>query len=320
MKKLTPLLFLAFAILLSTRLYAQTGTRDNAGLQGDAGAVSGFFETSNPVNYPAGASSWWHLLDVRHSNPGNNYAMQFAGYFWDQNLWFRKTSGNPAQPWSKVAIERTPVTFKMINFEGNVANSNQSHNHYGIYQESGGWTHPYPDLVFNYHTGMKFVGYHAYGGMRFYGGYSSDATPTDEVLSLANGDLNVRVSHQLFVADKIGIGTENTGSNKLSVNGTIRAKEIKVEATPWPDYVFNSSYQLPNLKDTEQFIRENKHLPEIPSATEVEKEGVNLGEMNAKLLKKIEELTLYLIEKDKQVDALEKRVGKLENKNGKKLR
>jgi hypothetical protein len=83
---------------------SRTEWRDDAGLQGNAGARSGFFETSNPspaANWPPGASSWWHLLDVRHQNPANNYTMQFAGSFYDQELYFRKTNGNAAQSWSQ---------------------------------------------------------------------------------------------------------------------------------------------------------------------------------------------------------------------------
>jgi hypothetical protein len=80
----------------------RTETRDNAGLQGNAGAQSGFFETSLPVNFPTGASSWWHLIDSRHSNTTNNYAMQLSGSFFDQKLFFRKTNGSPTQAWSQV--------------------------------------------------------------------------------------------------------------------------------------------------------------------------------------------------------------------------
>gem|GEM_PF-1546175 len=78
---------------------SRTESRDDAGLQGNVGAQSGFFETASPTNYPAGASSWWHLIDTRHSNSGNNYALQIAGSFFDQDLYFRKTNNNPAQPW-----------------------------------------------------------------------------------------------------------------------------------------------------------------------------------------------------------------------------
>jgi len=80
----------------------RTETRDNAGLQGNAGAQSGFFETVSPSNYPTGASSWWHLIDCRHSNSTNNYAMQFAGSFFDQKLYFRKTNNNAAQAWTEI--------------------------------------------------------------------------------------------------------------------------------------------------------------------------------------------------------------------------
>lgn len=80
----------------------RTETRNDAGLQGNVGAQSGFFETVSPTNYPAGASSWWHLIDVRHSNNANNYALQLSGSFFDQKLYFRKTNGNPAQPWTEL--------------------------------------------------------------------------------------------------------------------------------------------------------------------------------------------------------------------------
>jgi hypothetical protein len=80
----------------------RTETRDNAGLQGNAGGQSGFYETANPSNYPLGASSWWHMLDIRHSNNSNNYAMQFSGSFFDQNLFFRKTNNLATQPWTQI--------------------------------------------------------------------------------------------------------------------------------------------------------------------------------------------------------------------------
>lgn len=92
----------------------------------------------------------------------------------------------------------------------------------------------------------------------------------------------------------------------LSVEGKIITDEVFVALKgDWPDYVFASDYQLPNLSETEAFIAENKHLPGIPSAAEVQqKGGVELGEMNRLLLQKIEELTLLLIEQQKQIDAL----------------
>lgn len=103
----------------------------------------------------------------------------------------------------------------------------------------------------------------------------------------------------------VGIGT-TTPNAKLSVNGNIRAHEIKVETANWPDYVFSKSYQLPTLQETEKHIKEKGHLPGIPSASEVKANGIDLGEMNAKLLQKIEELTLHLIEINSRLGLVEK--------------
>ncbi|HWW38511.1 MAG TPA: hypothetical protein VNZ46_04335, partial [Pedobacter sp.] len=115
--------------------------------------------------------------------------------------------------------------------------------------------------------------------------------------------------HRMFIHPNgnVGIGTTDP-TDKLSVNGKIRAKEIKVETQNGPDYVFKKGYQLSSLEETEKHIHENGHLPGIPSATEVKTNGIDLGEMNAKLLKKIEELTLYLIEQQKQIQELEKTI------------
>jgi len=114
----------------------------------------------------------------------------------------------------------------------------------------------------------------------------------------------------------IGIGTL-TPNAKLTVNGNIRAKEIKVETANWPDYVFARDYKLPSLDETEQHIKEKGHLPGIPSAKEVKENGVELGEMNKKLLLKIEELTLHLIEQNKQLELQNRRINELEKRSNK---
>ncbi|TSE10739.1 tail fiber protein [Aquimarina algiphila] len=105
----------------------------------------------------------------------------------------------------------------------------------------------------------------------------------------------------------VGIGT-TTPDSKLAVNGKIHAKEVKVDLTGWPDYVFENDYELLSLQEVEYHIATKGHLPNIPSAVEVEKEGIQLGEMNAKLLQKIEELTLYMIAQNKKIEKLQQEV------------
>ncbi len=115
---------------------------------------------------------------------------------------------------------------------------------------------------------------------------------------------------RIDASGNIGIGTASP-THRLEVNGTIRSKEVKVEATGWPDYVFESDYNLRSLEETEAYIKANKHLPEIPSAKEMEANGVQLGEMNMLLLKKIEELTLYVIELKKENEAQQQEIENL---------
>ncbi|WP_051416627.1 hypothetical protein [Asinibacterium sp. OR53] len=105
----------------------------------------------------------------------------------------------------------------------------------------------------------------------------------------------------------IGIGTAAPGDYQLAVEGTIGARKLKVVATsPWADYVFDPAYRLRPLQEVEQFIYTYKHLPEVPTADNVKQEGVDVGETQTVLLKKIEELTLYLIDINKKMEALSK--------------
>jgi len=96
------------------------------------------------------------------------------------------------------------------------------------------------------------------------------------------------------LAGKIAMRIDHT-------DGTVYAKQVSVQTTVWPDFVFKNNYKLMPLSELKTYVDKNQHLPEVPSAAEVTKDGQNLGEMNKLLLKKVEELTLYLIEKDKQM-------------------
>lgn len=111
----------------------------------------------------------------------------------------------------------------------------------------------------------------------------------------------------------VGVGTTNPQS-KLAVNGTITAKEVKVTTTGWSDYVFAKNYCLLSLDELETYVKREKHLPDIPSAKEVEEEGLEVADMLSKQMQKIEELTLYLIQLKKENEELKERITALEEK------
>lgn len=118
----------------------------------------------------------------------------------------------------------------------------------------------------------------------------------------------------LIPEGNVGIGTYMP-TKKLSVNGTVLAKEVIVSTNGayWPDYVFEDGYQLMSLSNLSRFIEKNNHLPNVPSQKEVEEQGIPLGEMQRLHMEKIEELTLHLIEKDKEIQNLNSRLEKLES-------
>jgi len=103
----------------------------------------------------------------------------------------------------------------------------------------------------------------------------------------------------------IGCNTMPLGEEKLFVNGHIKAKEVVVSQTGWPDFVFDENYNLPKLEDTEKFIKENKHLPNVPSAKTVEENGAGVAEMQKIMMQKIEELTLHIIDLNSKIKELE---------------
>ncbi|OAN63253.1 hypothetical protein A8B79_15680 [Balneola sp. EhC07] len=126
-------------------------------------------------------------------------------------------------------------------------------------------------------------------------------------LTIEGGD---GVVDAYFENVNLGIGT-NSPTEKLSVNGKIRSKEIIVEATGWPDYVFAPDYPLPSLEELEAYIKSNKHLPGIPTAEEVEENGQQVGEMQKLVLEKLEEMTLYMIDLEKKNKNLQEQINEL---------
>ena len=141
-------------------------------------------------------------------------------------------------------------------------------------------------------------------------------------MNFVGGDEGSRIGFQMdgssvmsiYKKRSVGINTSNTGNHKLAVGGSIGAQEIKVEVGGWSDFVFEENYNLPTLQEVEKHIREKGHLKDIPSAKDVEENGIYLGEMNAKLLQKIEELMLYTIQLKKEVENLKSEIKILKRK------
>lgn len=115
-----------------------------------------------------------------------------------------------------------------------------------------------------------------------------------------------------FYRGNVGIGTSSPDAT-LAVKGTIHTNEVKVDllGAVAPDYVFDSKYKLPSLAEIQQYINQNKHLPEVPSAKEMDENGINLKEMNLLLLKKVEELTLYIVEQNGKLENQRKEILKI---------
>lgn len=148
-------------------------------------------------------------------------------------------------------------------------------------------------------------------GVLGFRGINASNLPSDQWKLYFNASSTVDNGLQFRVNDDLRI---NFKYDVFMFDGLLKAKEIKVQTNVWSDFVFEKGYELPSLEALEAYIIQNKHLPEIPSEAEVTKNGIHLGEMNAKLLQKIEELTLYLIEEHKQNKILQQKVEQLERK------
>lgn len=144
-------------------------------------------------------------------------------------------------------------------------------------------------------------------GFYFYTADESTGVDADAILTE-----RLRIRHNgtaTFMNTSVGIGTISP-SAKLAVNGDIKTKEIIVtkQSTDWPDYVFEAGYHLQDLTELESYINEHNHLPGIPTKKDIEQNGQSLGAIQGKLLKKIEELTLYVIEQQKQIKKLQQQL------------
>ena len=239
------------------------------------------------------------------------------GYNADEGYWYSENGFRV--PTGKMAIGSwNPYQFSMLDIAGPYSADNfdaQLHLHssnanYGMFL--GSHSNVYGVISQGGH-------YHSAGNFRARSQYVSGIIQNNGYIHLfSNSGLT---DSETFAPDirftvkndgNVGIGT-TTPTHKLEVNGTVRSQEVLVEASPWPDYVFEDDYILQPLEETEAYIKEHKHLPEIPSAEEMEANGVELGEMNRLLLKKIEELTLHQINLQKRLEEQNQKINELQN-------
>ncbi len=219
------------------------------------------------------------------SDPNNWYASGNNIYYSYGNVGIMTTT-----PDRDLAVKYSSASGSLHSLPAiSVANTNTSGLSFSSYEFSGG-------------NGVVVGEFFADGSGHFLGGTPNvyfRASTDSPILLGTNKQIRMIITND----GKVGIGTTNPGAYNLAVDGSIRAKSLRID-TGWADFVFEPQYQLPALVDVADFISRNGHLPGIPSATEVEKDGISVGEISSKLLQKIEELTLYVIDLKKENDTL----------------
>jgi hypothetical protein len=232
-------------------------------------ASGGFTSLGLGTSANSGGYSWMQAVKSSGSAYGDIILNQSGG----------NVGIGTATPGDKLSVMGN-ISVPLLSGIGSVLTDRSPYDGKSIGNYAVGW---YGDSE---NSGAPMAYFSGFGGIKFF----AQGVPRMTVASNGN----------------VGIGTTSPGSFKLAVNGKIWTQEVNVAMTnPGPDYVFEKNYDLLSLTELETYISQNKHLPEVPSAKEMEKDGLNLKEMNLILLKKVEELTLHLIEQNKTIATLQ---------------
>ncbi|HEY9155745.1 MAG TPA: hypothetical protein VIM69_11480 [Opitutaceae bacterium] len=266
--------------------------------------------------YNAGVSPSWAGTVIRYygtSYPGSGFGLPYSNL---GELCFQNESAGIIDTNSSVPIYLAPggVISLTLTATGSVGVGTstpktkfQVNGALSVGQTSPGtWTTNGSDIFLNAGTANQSITLRPNGDSSGLGQAIFTSWGVDSFFD-ANGNAQV-----VFANGNVGIGTSSP-TQKLAVNGSIRAKEVIVD-TSWSDYVFAPGYRLPPLSEVESLIKTEKHLPGIPSSKDIAEKGVTVGEMEAKLLAKIEELTLHQIEQEKEITRLRARLGELERR------
>lgn len=263
------------------------------------------------LNGPAD-NSWWSMINIRHRTGnavsdrdywGTQIAIGMTGF--NDRMFFRGQYNGAWLTWQEVYTAAT-VRVRINNaIDDGVSPLQVNGNTTGatfIAKQNAG---PSGNVLFSLNN--------AQGIARFGIGYTTiegGGNIGSDFAIYSYSDAGTYLRSNLVISratGNVGIGTANP-QERLSVDGTVLAKKVKVStaAANWPDYVFHKSYQLPSLYEIENFISQHQHLPGIPSAADIAENGQDLGDMDRKLLQKIEELTLYIINQQKQLEEQKK--------------
>jgi hypothetical protein len=230
----------------------------------------------------------WVPSDDNNSNISGNGSLNFLARWTSHHT---LTTGTTFDNGAKVGIGTTaPKQTLDVNGRINITR--------GVIQKGG--------AAITNTTDLGLYSLDPYTWMRF-------VTNKQPIRFYSDGGIGTTANMIIAANGEVGIGTDlasNTDHYKLAVNGAVRAKRFVVETT-WQDFVFDKKYKLKSLQEVEQYIKQNGHLPEIPSAKEVESNGGDLGELVSLQMKKIEELTLYVIEQNKKIEELSKQIKSL---------
>ncbi len=292
---------------------------------------SGFYQGFEVSNSPE-TNGWFWGLNMNHGSNNENY--RYNGQIAIKNstnptMYFRSTNVDGTGTWAKVLhdqgsqkIEGTDVALEIAgNGTGNYQGANLKLSALGI--DSG---NEHASTWILNHRGTDGIATLEFQRRNISGLYRGTLLSYRDGLGwrmdVANSKTSQGVGIGLRVMNTgdVGIGTAEPDS-KLTVKGDIHAEEVKVDlSVPGPDYVFKEGYELKSLEEVQNYIKEHGHLPNIPSATEMEENGIELGEMNMKLLEKIEELMLYTLNQERKIKDQDIQIQLLKKQNQRLLK